>query len=73
MNNIWFVVLLTIAGLGTCLDNGLALKPPLIVSTANLDCKVDEAVIRKVADEVVAKGLARVGYKYILIDDCWQV
>lgn len=36
------------------------------------NCDVSEQLIRHMTDVVVEKGLDRLGYKYINIDDCWQ-
>jgi alpha-galactosidase len=36
-------------------------------------CNVSETLIRETADAMVATGLKDAGYKYIVIDDCWQV
>ncbi len=35
-------------------------------------CKVNDAMIRAQADALVSSGLAAVGYKYVIVDDCWQ-
>jgi alpha-galactosidase len=34
---------------------------------------VNEQLIREVADSMVGSGMRDAGYKYINIDDCWQV
>jgi alpha-galactosidase len=34
---------------------------------------VDEKLIRETADALVASGMRDAGYKYVVIDDCWQV
>ncbi|KAF7058434.1 hypothetical protein CFC21_065498 [Triticum aestivum] len=34
-------------------------------------CKIDEVIIRKIADAMVDTGLAKLGYEYINLDDCW--
>jgi alpha-galactosidase len=39
----------------------------------NFGCNVSEALIRKMADAMVCSGMAGAGYKYIVIDDCWQI
>lgn len=36
-------------------------------------CNVDERKMRAMADAVVSTGLAKAGYEFINIDDCWQV
>lgn len=35
-------------------------------------CNIDETKVRAQADAMVASGMAAVGYKYIVIDDCWH-
>jgi alpha-galactosidase len=36
-------------------------------------CDVSERLIRETADALVASGLRDAGYRYVVIDDCWQV
>lgn len=64
--SILFLVVLTI-------DNGAALLPPLALSTRNAGCKIDEFMIKNQISQLVSLGLAKLGYKYLLIEDCWQV
>ncbi|MBB6251765.1 glycoside hydrolase family 27 protein [Nitrospirillum iridis] len=53
--------------------NGLALTPPMGWNTWNkFGCEINEEVIRKAADALVATGMAGAGYKYVVIDDCWH-
>lgn len=33
---------------------------------------VDEKTVRDAADAMVRRGLASAGYKYVVVDDCWQ-
>ena len=35
-------------------------------------CEIDEALIRRTADAMVANGMRDAGYVYVNIDDCWQ-
>jgi alpha-galactosidase len=35
-------------------------------------CNVDEAMIRQMADAMVASGMRDAGYEYVNIDDCWH-
>lgn len=35
-------------------------------------CNVDEAMIRQMADAMVASGMKDAGYEYVNIDDCWH-
>jgi len=34
-------------------------------------CNINEDIIRQIADAMVDSGLAKLGYDYINIDDCW--
>jgi alpha-galactosidase len=56
------------------LDNGLALTPPMGWNSWNhFGCDVSESLIRETADSMVASGMRDAGYRYVVIDDCWQV
>ncbi len=35
-------------------------------------CNVNDALIREMADAMVASGMKEAGYEYVNIDDCWQ-
>lgn len=35
-------------------------------------CKVNEAIVRASADALISTGMAAAGYKYVIVDDCWQ-
>lgn len=37
-----------------------------------LGCNYDEVKIRAVADALVSSGLSSVGYRYLVLDDCWM-
>ncbi|HEX4154026.1 MAG TPA: glycoside hydrolase family 27 protein [Acidobacteriaceae bacterium] len=51
----------------------LAATPPMGWNSWNhFGCNVNEALIRRAADEMVASGMRDAGYQYIVIDDCWQ-
>lgn len=55
-------------------EEGLALTPPMGWNSWNkFGCNVSEALIRQTADAMVASGMRDAGYRYIVIDDCWQV
>ncbi|KAK4595371.1 hypothetical protein RGQ29_013718, partial [Quercus rubra] len=57
---------------GSLLANGLGLTPPMGWNSWNhFNCKVDEKVIKETADALVSTGLAKLGYIYVNIDDCW--
>ncbi len=54
-------------------NNGVALTPPMGWSSWNLfKNKINENLIKEMADAMKNSGLADVGYQYINIDDCWQ-
>jgi alpha-galactosidase len=36
-------------------------------------CNVSEQLIREVADSIVSSGMRDAGYRYVVIDDCWQI
>jgi alpha-galactosidase len=53
---------------------GLALTPPMGWNSWNhFGCNVSDSLIRGTADAMVTSGMRDVGYKYVVIDDCWQV
>lgn len=52
----------------------LAPTPPMGFNTWNkFGCNVDEKLIRETADALAETGMRDAGYKYLVIDDCWQV
>jgi len=52
----------------------LALTPPMGWNSWNkFACDVSDQLIREVADAMVANGMRDAGYRYVVIDDCWQV
>ncbi|WP_431878308.1 glycoside hydrolase family 27 protein [Micromonospora marina] len=54
------------------LDNGVARTPPMGWNTWNtFGCNIDETLIRQTADAIVSNGLRDLGYKYVVVDDCW--
>jgi len=64
--------------LGLCctalsLDNGLALTPPMGLSTWSVfRSAVNDSLVRELADAMAAPGgLLDAGYTYLLIDDGW--
>jgi alpha-galactosidase len=55
-------------------DDGRAPTPPMGWNSWNkFGCEVSETLIRDAADALVANGMKDAGYRYIVIDDCWQV
>ncbi|MCO5564530.1 hypothetical protein L7F22_018192 [Adiantum nelumboides] len=54
------------------LDNGLGRTPQMGWNSWNhFGCRIDEQIIRATADAMVSTGLAKLGYIYVNIDDCW--
>jgi alpha-galactosidase len=61
---------------GPALPQGalLAPAPPMGFNTWNrFGCNVSEQLIRETADAMAANGMRDAGYRYVVIDDCWQV
>jgi alpha-galactosidase len=53
--------------------NGLALTPPMGWNSWNkFACDNNEQTVRATADAMVASGMRDAGYRYVVIDDCWQ-
>jgi alpha-galactosidase len=51
----------------------LAPAPPMGWNSWNkFGCNINEDLVRKQADAMVASGMKDAGYQYIVIDDCWQ-
>ncbi|CAH9056936.1 unnamed protein product [Cuscuta epithymum] len=54
------------------LANGFSLTPPMGWNSWNhFACNIDENMIKETADALVSSGLAKHGYRYVNIDDCW--
>ena len=69
-----FVLLILVALPVAALDNGLAKTPPMGWNSWNkFGCNVSEKMIRETADAMVSSGMKDAGYRYVVIDDCWQV
>lgn len=69
-----FVVLLLVFVLACSLDNGLGKTPPMGWNSWNkFHCNINETLIKQTADLLVSTGLAAKGYKYVNLDDCWQL
>lgn len=47
-------------------------RPPMGWNSWNTFAeKIDEKLVREMADVIVEKGLYKFGYNYVVIDDCW--
>lgn len=54
-------------------NNGVVLTPPMGWSSWNLfRNKINEKLIKEIADAMQKSGLTDAGYTYVNIDDCWQ-
>ncbi|THU69313.1 hypothetical protein C4D60_Mb08t13120 [Musa balbisiana] len=54
------------------LENGLGRTPPMGWNSWNhFQCDIDEQLIRETADALVSTGLAKLGYRYVNIGECW--
>jgi alpha-galactosidase len=52
----------------------LALTPPMGWNSWNhFGCNVSDSLLRGTADAMVSSGMRDAGYRYVVIDDCWQV
>jgi len=56
------------------LRNGLAVTPPMGWNSWNqVGCDgLTEQVVRDAADTLVRTGMRDAGYRYVVVDDCWQ-
>ena len=54
-------------------DNGLVATPPVGWNSWNkFACQVSEATICDAADAMASNGVRETGYRYTVIDDCWD-
>ena len=68
------IALLLLFTCASSLDNGLGRTPPMGWNSWNhFACKINETIVKQTADLLVSTGLAAKGYKYLNIDDCWQI
>ncbi|CAF1178666.1 unnamed protein product [Adineta steineri] len=68
----FFFILLSLFNSILSLDNGLGKTPQMGWNSWNhFGCNINETVIRQTADALIATGLAKAGYNYINVDDCW--
>lgn len=75
MRTTTFVTLvpLALAGLASALNNGLALTPQMGWNTWNtFGCNINEQTVLSAAHAIKKEGLDKLGYNYVVIDDCWQ-
>ncbi|GAB4839671.1 hypothetical protein Ancab_029197 [Ancistrocladus abbreviatus] len=71
---VYFVSLFNVAASNrrSLLDNNLGLTPPMGWNSWNhFRCGVNEDLVKQTADALVSTGLAKLGYNYVNLDDCW--
>jgi len=69
-----FVGLVCLCALALALDNGLGRTPQMGWNSWNkFACNINEQLIKSTIDTLVSTGLVEVGYRYINLDDCWQI
>jgi alpha-galactosidase len=77
MNKGYVGIILLVCSTGIAGASGwddLAKTPPMGWNSWNtFRLNINEAVVRGIADMFVDKGFADAGYKYIVIDDGWQI
>ncbi|CAF1017728.1 unnamed protein product [Adineta ricciae] len=65
-------VFLSLVSIISSLDNGLGKTPQMGWNSWNhFGCRINETVIRETADALISTGLAKAGYTYVNVDDCW--
>jgi alpha-galactosidase len=68
------LLLIALLAVAMGLDNGLGKTPPMGWNSWNkFHCDINETLIKETADLLVSTGLAAKGYKYVNLDDCWQI
>ena len=74
VKNIWLLLLLFInCNAFAQKFEGLALTPPMGWNSWNtFQIKIDEQLVKDVADVMVSSGMKDVGYRYIVLDDGWM-
>jgi alpha-galactosidase len=51
----------------------LAQTPPMGWNSWNaFGCRINEQIIRETADAMATSGMRDAGYRYLVVDDCWQ-
>ncbi|KAI1797693.1 glycoside hydrolase [Ganoderma leucocontextum] len=66
-------VLLSALPAALALNNGLALTPQMGWNTWNhFGCGINQDTIVSAAEALISNGLDKLGYNYVLVDDCWQ-
>ena len=67
------LVLLTVIQMSAGLDTGLGKTPAMGWNSWNYyGCNINEEIVRETAQLLISTCLAKKGYVYVNIDDCWQ-
>lgn len=54
------------------LENTVARTPPMGWNSWNtFGCNINETLIKQMADTIVSSGMRDLGYRYVVVDDCW--
>jgi alpha-galactosidase len=54
-------------------DNGLLRTPPMGWNTwSNFHDQIDDKTVREMSDALVESGMAKAGYRYVIIDEGWS-
>jgi len=65
---------LPLSGVFAQKTQNLAMTPPMGWNSWNkFHCEINETIIKEMADAMVGTGMKKLGYEYIVIDDCWQI
>jgi len=66
-------IVLVLLPIVLALDNGLGLTPQMGWNSWNkFACNINEKLIKSTADALISTGLAKAGYTYLNLDDCWE-
>jgi hypothetical protein len=69
-----FISVCLLCEISVALNNGLGRTPQMGWSSWNhFHCNISEELIKSTADKLVELGLDKKGYKYVNLDDCWQI
>ena len=69
-----YLLLCLLVVLVCSLNNGVGRTPPMGWNSWNkFRCGINETLIKQTADLLNSTGLSAVGYKYLNLDDCWQM
>ena len=72
MKALILVLLTTSFVSSSALDNGLGLLPPMgWNSWYNFTCHFNQSMVEQTVDIIIQKGLDKLGYTYVCLDDCW--